>query len=180
MLAIFLLFQYLGLIIAVTGSVFNVVFHVGLKEPPSDALRVWLEERKNGRHKQKKLKRQEGERNGEWAVFIFINVEKLTKANVKFNLLIYCGTQMRDLIRKARRFCLMSERNLTRSLRRFCCAWLDFGADRNSNGTSSWKQWPCTCLLALCTVHSCFPQNSNMEWAQQLIFLASLLSAASV
>jgi len=65
MLAIFLVFQYLGLIITVTGSLFNVIFHVGVKEPPSDALRVWLEERKNGRHKQKKLKRQEGERNGE-------------------------------------------------------------------------------------------------------------------
>ena len=134
MLAIFLLFQYLGLIITVTGSVFNVIFHVGVKEPPSDALRVWLEERKNGRHKQKKLKRQEGERNGEWEVFIFIKVEKLIKANVKFNFLIYCGAQMRDLIRKAQRFYVMSGRNLTRSLRRFCLAWLDFGADRNSNG----------------------------------------------
>lgn len=56
-------FMYLGLIIAATGSLFNVIFHVGVKEPPSDALLVWLEERKIGKHKQKKVKRKGSERN---------------------------------------------------------------------------------------------------------------------
>ena len=58
------LFQYLGLIIAGTGSLFNVIFHVGVKEPPSDALPAWLEERKSGKHKRKKVKRKGSERNG--------------------------------------------------------------------------------------------------------------------
>lgn len=58
-------FQYLGLIIIVTGSVFNVIFHVGVKEPTSDALRVWLEERKNGKLKSNKFKRKGSESNGD-------------------------------------------------------------------------------------------------------------------
>ncbi|PFX27557.1 major facilitator superfamily domain-containing protein 12-like [Stylophora pistillata] len=44
-------FMYLGFIIVGTGTVCNIVFHVGIKEPPSDALLKWLEERKNGNHK---------------------------------------------------------------------------------------------------------------------------------
>ncbi|KAJ7354725.1 Major facilitator super domain-containing protein 12 [Desmophyllum pertusum] len=58
-------FMYLGIIIVGTGSVFNVIFHVGIKEPPSDALRQWLEEQKNGgKQNSDKFRRKGSERKG--------------------------------------------------------------------------------------------------------------------
>ena len=61
----FFLCQYLSLIIIGTGAVFNVIFHVGIKEPPSEALRRWLEERKNGKNRNNKFGRKGSERKGE-------------------------------------------------------------------------------------------------------------------
>ena len=55
--------QYLGLIIIGTGTLFNIIFHVGIKEPPSDALLKWLEERKNGKHENNMFRRKGSERN---------------------------------------------------------------------------------------------------------------------
>ena len=43
--------QFLGLIIICTGTVFNVIFHAGIKEPPSDALQRWLDEHNNEKRK---------------------------------------------------------------------------------------------------------------------------------
>lgn len=56
-------FMYLALIIVATGIVFNVIFHVGIKEPPSDALKRWLDEHKNGKQKRNKSARNESEQN---------------------------------------------------------------------------------------------------------------------
>ncbi|XP_015747464.1 PREDICTED: major facilitator superfamily domain-containing protein 12-like [Acropora digitifera] len=50
-------FMYLALIIVGTGIVFNVIFHVGIKEPPSDALKGWLDELKNGKQRRNKSNR---------------------------------------------------------------------------------------------------------------------------
>lgn len=44
-------FMFLGLIIICTGTVFNVIFHAGIKEPPSDALQRWLDEHNNEKRK---------------------------------------------------------------------------------------------------------------------------------
>ena len=55
----------MALIIVGTGIVFNVIFHVGIKEPPSDALKRWLDEHKKGKQKHKKSDRNESEQNGE-------------------------------------------------------------------------------------------------------------------
>jgi len=43
-----------------TGTLFNIIFHVGTREPPSEALLKWQEERK-----QKKLEKGKSERKGE-------------------------------------------------------------------------------------------------------------------
>lgn len=56
-------FMYLALIIVGTGIVFSVIFHVGIKEPPSDALKRWLDEHKNGKQKRNKSDRNESEQN---------------------------------------------------------------------------------------------------------------------
>ena len=47
---------------------FNIIFHVGIKEPPSDALQRWLEERENGKHKNGKAGWKGGERKGEFLI----------------------------------------------------------------------------------------------------------------
>ena len=43
-----------------TGTLFNIIFHVGTKEPPSEALLKWQQERKH-----KKLGKGKNERKGE-------------------------------------------------------------------------------------------------------------------
>ena len=55
----------MALIIVGTGIVFNVIFHVGIKEPPSDALKGWLDELKNGKQRRNKSNRIGKEREGE-------------------------------------------------------------------------------------------------------------------
>ena len=41
--------QYLGFIVVGTGTFFNIIFHVGTKEPPTEALLKHQEERKLGK-----------------------------------------------------------------------------------------------------------------------------------
>ncbi|XP_067023223.1 major facilitator superfamily domain-containing protein 12-like [Acropora muricata] len=53
-------FMYLGIIVVSTGTLFNIIFHTGTKEPPSDALIKWQEERK--------LKKQGNKTNGRKAL----------------------------------------------------------------------------------------------------------------
>lgn len=53
-------FMYLGIIVVSTGTLFNIIFHAGTKEPPSDALIEWQEERK--------LKKQGNKTNGRKAL----------------------------------------------------------------------------------------------------------------
>lgn len=48
--------QYLGFIVVGTGTVFNIIFHVGTKEPPSQALIKWKQEKK-----EKKLQKEKSE-----------------------------------------------------------------------------------------------------------------------
>lgn len=48
---------------------FNVIFHVGIKEPPSAALLRWLEERKNGKHENSKFGRNNSQRKGKHFAF---------------------------------------------------------------------------------------------------------------
>ncbi|XP_020619286.1 major facilitator superfamily domain-containing protein 12-like [Orbicella faveolata] len=50
-------FMYLGFIVVGTGTLFNIIFHVGTKEPPSEALLKWQQERKH-----KKLGKGKSER----------------------------------------------------------------------------------------------------------------------
>jgi len=57
---LFLKRQCLGFIVVGTGTLFNIIFHVGTREPPSEALLKWQEERK-----QKKLENGKSERKGE-------------------------------------------------------------------------------------------------------------------
>ena len=44
---------------------FNVIFHIGIKEPPSEALQRWLKEHENGKHKNFKVRWNGSERKGE-------------------------------------------------------------------------------------------------------------------
>ncbi|KAJ7370165.1 Major facilitator super domain-containing protein 12 [Desmophyllum pertusum] len=51
-------FMYLGFIVVGTGTVFNIIFHVGTKEPPSEALLEWQQERKQKKHGKRTCERK--------------------------------------------------------------------------------------------------------------------------